>query len=100
VQQEVTAANASISNTWEGLGSDAGSGSSPGTGADGAGHTGQDWAHQPLHTPIPTYSHPKKKWRLKRSAMPNWYKQRQGLRTRAQSGAARVARFRPKAGAR
>ncbi|MEK0416453.1 MAG: sec-independent translocase [Pseudomonadota bacterium] len=43
----------------------------------------------------PTYKHPRKNWRLKRGAMPQWYKQRQGIRTRAQSGAARVARFRP-----
>jgi sec-independent protein translocase protein TatB len=43
----------------------------------------------------PQYRHPKKKWRLKRGATPQWYKQRHGVRTRAQSGAARVARFRP-----
>lgn len=43
----------------------------------------------------PAYRPPKKNWRLKRGAMPQWYKQRQGVRTRAQSGAARVARFRP-----
>ncbi len=42
------------------------------------------------------YHKPKKKnWRLKRSAMPQWYKQRHGVRGKAQSGAARVARFRP-----
>ncbi|MCU0928323.1 MAG: Sec-independent protein translocase protein TatB [Burkholderiaceae bacterium] len=45
--------------------------------------------------PAPTYKHPKKNWRLKRGAVPTWYKQRHGVRTRAQSGAARVARFRP-----
>ena len=43
----------------------------------------------------PAYKPPRKNWRLKRSAMPQWYKQRQGIRSRAQSGAARVARFRP-----
>jgi sec-independent protein translocase protein TatB len=43
----------------------------------------------------PTYKHPRKKWRVKRSAMPLWYKQRAGVRNKAQSGAARVARFRP-----
>jgi sec-independent protein translocase protein TatB len=47
-------------------------------------------------TPAPDYKHPKKNWRLKRGAMPAWYKQRQGIRTRALSGAARVARFRPR----
>ena len=44
---------------------------------------------------FPEYSHPKKKWRQKTTAMPQWYKARSGMRTRAQSGAARVARFRP-----
>lgn len=43
----------------------------------------------------PVYQHPRKKWRLKRGVTPQWYKQRQGIRTRTQSGAARVARFRP-----
>jgi len=46
-------------------------------------------------TPAPVYRHPKKRWRLRRSAMPQWYKQRHGVRGKAQSGAARVARFRP-----
>jgi sec-independent protein translocase protein TatB len=46
-------------------------------------------------TPTPTYKHPKKNWRVKRGAMPQWYKQRHGIRGKAQSGAARVARFRP-----
>ena len=44
---------------------------------------------------FPEYKHPKKKWRLKTAATPQWYKARSGTRTRAQSGAARVARFRP-----
>lgn len=44
---------------------------------------------------FPEYKHPKKKWRLKTGATPQWYKARTGMRTRAQSGAARVARFRP-----
>lgn len=51
---------------------------------------------EPLASPPPDYKHPKKNWRLKRGAMPAWYKQRQGIRTRALSGAARVARYRPK----
>jgi sec-independent protein translocase protein TatB len=45
--------------------------------------------------PPPEYRHPKKHWRTKRSAMPQWYKQRHGVRAKALSGAARVARFRP-----
>ena len=60
-------------------------------------------AHSGQHegpTPPPQYRHPKKNWRLKRGALPHWYKQKNGVRGRAQSGAARVARFRPpKAGA-
>lgn len=48
-----------------------------------------------LLTPLPAYRNPKKQWRLKRAAMPQWYKQRHGVRGKAQSGAARVARFRP-----
>jgi sec-independent protein translocase protein TatB len=43
----------------------------------------------------PEYKHPRKKWRLKQGAMPQWYKARNGVRTRALSGAARVARYRP-----
>lgn len=46
-------------------------------------------------TGFPEYKHPKKKWRIKQGATPNWYKSRTGIRTRALSGAARVARFRP-----
>jgi sec-independent protein translocase protein TatB len=44
---------------------------------------------------LPQYKHPRKNWRLKQGATPHWYKARNGVRTRALSGAARVARFRP-----
>jgi len=44
----------------------------------------------------PTYKHPKKNWRIKQKAMPQWFKARAGVRTRTQSGAARVERFRPR----
>lgn len=44
----------------------------------------------------PAYKHPGKNFRLKRAAVPQWYKARSGVRTKVQSGAARVARFRPK----
>ncbi len=47
---------------------------------------------------FPEYRHPKKNWRLKTGATPQWFKARSGVRTRAQSGAARVARFRPQSG--
>lgn len=45
---------------------------------------------------FPVYRHPKKNWRIKQKAIPQWYKARTGIRTRTQSGAARVARFRPR----
>ncbi|WP_284335124.1 Sec-independent protein translocase protein TatB [Comamonas sp. NoAH] len=44
----------------------------------------------------PAYKNPGKNFRLKRGAVPRWYKARAGVRTHVQSGAARVARFRPK----
>lgn len=44
---------------------------------------------------LPKYQRPKKNWRVKRAALPLWYKARERVRTKSQSGAARVARFRP-----
>jgi sec-independent protein translocase protein TatB len=44
----------------------------------------------------PEYKHPRKNWRLKQGATPQWYKARNGVRTKALSGAARVMRYRPK----
>ena len=44
---------------------------------------------------FPEYKHPQKNWRLKKGATPQWYKARNGVRTRALSGAARVTRYRP-----
>jgi len=55
-----------------------------------------DEAVKPWEPPPPSYKHPGKKWRLKQTAMPQWYKSKSGTRTRALSGAARVARYRPK----
>ncbi|KDB52140.1 sec-independent translocase [Sphaerotilus natans subsp. natans DSM 6575] len=69
----------------------------------GPGSTGTDDDGAPTYEPyewdsspaVPTYVHPRKKWRVKRGAIPQWYKQREGVRRHVQSGAARVARFRP-----
>ncbi len=61
-----------------------------------AGLNGETVPHTPWEPPAPSYKHPGKKWRLKQTAMPQWYKSRNGTRTRALSGAARVARYRPK----
>ena len=63
---------------------------SSGSGLGDATDSGTGWTPAP-----PQYVHPRKHWRVKRGAMPAWYKQRQGVRTHVQSGAARVARFRP-----
>lgn len=60
-----------------------------------AGLDGSAGADAGTPRPPPAYRPPRKNWRLKRGSMPQWYKQRHGVRTRAQSGAARVARFRP-----
>jgi len=71
----------------------------------GAAEFEQEWsaavgeASSALAEPTPAYPeyrHPRKKWRLKQGATPHWYKARNGIRTRALSGAARVARYRPK----
>ncbi len=49
-----------------------------------------------LNTPLTEYKVQRKNWRVKRSAMPSWYKQRHGVRAKALSGAARVAKHRPR----
>ena len=54
--------------------------------------SGLDYTPTPA---LPEYKRPNKRWRLKRTAVPRWYKQRAGVRGHVQSGAARVARFRP-----
>jgi sec-independent protein translocase protein TatB len=80
VQHEIRDAQADFDKTWS---------------EAAAGLESSSSLSAPLATPAPEYRHPKKNWRLKRGATPQWYKQRHGIRTRAQSGAARVARFRP-----
>ncbi len=63
---------------------------------DAAGAPGHLALSEPPATPsYPEYRHPKKKWRIKQGTTPNWYKARNGIRTKALSGAARVARYRP-----
>ncbi|GAB4397582.1 MAG: Sec-independent protein translocase protein TatB [Rhodoferax sp.] len=44
----------------------------------------------------PSYRPPRKNWRVKQAAVPHWYKARAGVRTKVLSGAARVARYRPR----
>ena len=82
VSSEIRQTTDELDQSWSGSPSTIGS-------SDG------DGGNESLSTPVPEYRNPKKNWRLKRGAMPQWYKQRHGIRGKAQSGAARVARFRP-----
>jgi sec-independent protein translocase protein TatB len=75
------------------------SGSSPATGATDDGfYTADPYAEDYGSTTsvTPAYQAPRKNWRVKRGAVPQWYKHRAGVRMHVQSGAARVARYRPK----
>lgn len=86
VQKEVDSARSAFDTDW----------SSATSLGDGSGESGYAGGGATLEPPPPQYRHPKKNWRLKRGATPQWYKHRHGVRTRAQSGAARVARHRPR----
>ncbi|TXI21985.1 MAG: Sec-independent protein translocase subunit TatB [Roseateles sp.] len=60
-----------------------------------SGESSSSYGSSGYEPPPPVYRHPRKNWRLKRGATPLWYKQHNGVRRHTQSGAARVARFRP-----
>ena len=85
VQGEVQAAAGAFEKDWNEATAESG----------GNSIAGPDPLAQAYTPPPPVYRHPKKNWRLKRGALPHWYKQRQGVRAKALSGAARVARYRP-----
>ncbi len=91
VRNEVSSVSNSFENDWK----DATSGLGDSSNSSGSGSGSGSMGYTPLEPPPPSYRHPKKNWRLKKGSTPQWYKQRQGIRTKAQSGAARVARFRP-----
>jgi len=78
VSSEINSTTSSLDEAWK---------------SGDSAHTYEPLAEPPYDSPA--YKHPKKNWRLKRGATPQWYKQRNGVRSKAQSGAARVARFRP-----
>lgn len=80
VRQEVNAATQAFDQTWRDVGSES-------SYEPGASHA--------LPPAAPEYRHPRKNWRLKRGATPMWFKQKAGVKRHTQSGAARVARFRP-----
>lgn len=62
--------------------------------SDSSGSATSNYSDE-LQVPL-EYKNPKKKWRVKQSAMPQWFKAKSGVRRQALSGAARVARYRPK----
>ena len=62
VTKEINQTSAEFDKSWQ----DATAGLS------GSSSTGEAWTPPP-----PAYKHPGKHWRLKRGAMPQWYKQRQ-----------------------
>jgi sec-independent protein translocase protein TatB len=95
VSNEIHQTSSGLRNAWEG---NSGPADVADHAADGHGnhHHGADYdQYDTLMAPIPAYRNPNKRWRLMRSAVPRWYKRREGLRISTQSGAARVARFRP-----
>ena len=81
VEQEVSSANQAFEQTW----------------ADASGESAAEPVPWSPMVDVPGYKHPNKNWRIKRGATPQWYKQKRGVRRNVQSGAARVARFRPPA---
>jgi sec-independent protein translocase protein TatB len=95
VQSEVHQAASSFENEWQSATAGLNS-----LGDSSAASLDNAFAGDPLPAPVPEYRHPKKNWRLKRGTTPQWYKQRNGVRTRALSGAARVARYRPRSASR
>ena len=88
VEQEVGTATRGFESEWKSATTDLDGGS-------GNPSPPYSSSFAPLPEPAPEYRHPKKKWRVKRGTLPHWYKKRHGVRGKAQSGAARVARFRP-----
>ena len=82
VQEEVNTAHQAFGQTW----------------SDVTGGVGGSSVYAVQDATAPSYAHPKKHWRVKRGATPQWYKKQQGVKRHVQSGAARVARHRPKFG--
>ncbi|MDR0479793.1 MAG: Sec-independent protein translocase subunit TatB [Burkholderiaceae bacterium] len=63
--------------------------------ADGSGNDGVIAFGTTKPVP-PPYRSPRKNWRVKRGATPQWYKARGNVRRHILSASARVARYRPK----
>jgi sec-independent protein translocase protein TatB len=83
VRQEVNAATQALNQTWHDVA------------GDGSAASSLPYEAASIAPPPVEYRHPRKNWRLKRGATPLWFKQKAGVRRHTQSGAARVARYRP-----
>ena len=90
VASEARQASSEMNDAWSQITGSARRDDTEAVSADEGWHGGSTLAEPPLD-----YKHPRKNWRLKRGAVPQWYRARHGIRAKAQSGAARVARFRP-----
>jgi sec-independent protein translocase protein TatB len=87
-ERDWNATAGSITNTIQGNSESTGS-------ATSSGMTYANDSSSELQVPL-EYKHPKKKWRIKQTATPIWFKAKTGVRRQALSGAARVARYRPR----
>jgi sec-independent protein translocase protein TatB len=94
VEREVNEAKSAVESNWQDAKSNWGDGALPNDSSTAM--LGGPGFGSPLSTPLSEYKSPRKNWRVKRSAMPAWYKQRHGVRAKALSGAARVAKHRPR----
>jgi len=90
IHQNLHEQEASLNAAWGSEGAMSSTDASP---TYGGGYTGEPM----ISSAIGAQSAKRRNWRVKRSAMPVWYKQANGMRTRVQSGAARVARHTPQA---
>lgn len=96
LQQQVNDVSHQMQRDWNGLGSIRPLASYADDIEDVEAHSDLSHYHgSGAAYPNPTPYTPRKNWRVKRSALPHWFKARQRVRTRVLSGAARVARYRP-----
>jgi sec-independent protein translocase protein TatB len=92
VHNTVHQTNAELQQAW----GSGGKSSLPEHSGQHEGYRPQPYDHHSTDYSSTSYKRPRKNWRAKRSAMPHWAKQRLGVKNKVLSGAARVARFRPK----
>ena len=96
VEQSVQSTTSSLEKDWRDATDFESAYSSSDSSTSASAYSSYESSSSSRSAVTPAYKHPGKNFRLKRTAVPRWYKARSGLRTHVQSGAARVARFRPK----